>query len=109
MDHFIGIDVAKATLDVASLPDGEGWSMTNDEARTPRVGAALGGPGDLAAPCDRVAASYRAASTIHALICPSTAPLPNRWAMAPAAISVASSSRPGPRTSISERSGVPWQ
>ncbi len=31
MDHFIGIDVAKATLDIASLPDGESWSVTNDE------------------------------------------------------------------------------
>ena len=32
MDHFIGIDVAKATLDVASLPDGEVWTVTNDDA-----------------------------------------------------------------------------
>lgn len=31
MDCFIGIDVAKATLDVASLPDGETWTVTNDE------------------------------------------------------------------------------
>jgi transposase len=31
MDHFIGIDVAKATLDIASLPDGESWTVTNDE------------------------------------------------------------------------------
>ena len=31
MDHFIGIDVAKATLDVACLPDGETWTVTNDE------------------------------------------------------------------------------
>ncbi len=32
MDHFIGIDVAKATLEVASLPDGQVWTVTNDEA-----------------------------------------------------------------------------
>lgn len=31
MDHFIGIDVSKATLDVASLPDGESWTVTNDD------------------------------------------------------------------------------
>lgn len=28
---FIGIDVSKATLDIASLPDGESWSVTNDD------------------------------------------------------------------------------
>jgi transposase len=31
MDHFVGIDVAKATLDIASLPDGESWIVTNDD------------------------------------------------------------------------------
>jgi transposase len=31
MDHFVGIDVSKATLDIASLPDGENWTVTNDE------------------------------------------------------------------------------
>lgn len=31
MDHFVGIDVSKATLDLASLPDGESWTVTNDE------------------------------------------------------------------------------
>jgi len=31
MEHFIGIDVAKATLDIASLPDGESWTVSNDE------------------------------------------------------------------------------
>lgn len=31
MDHFIGIDVSKATLDIASLPDGESWTVTNDD------------------------------------------------------------------------------
>ena len=31
MEHFVGIDVAKATLDIASLPDGESWTVTNDE------------------------------------------------------------------------------
>lgn len=31
MDCYIGIDVSKATLDVASLPDGESWTVTNDE------------------------------------------------------------------------------
>jgi len=30
MDCYIGIDVSKATLDVASLPDGESWTVTND-------------------------------------------------------------------------------
>lgn len=41
MDHFIGIDVAKATLDIASLPDGESWTVTNDDVGlaelTPRL------------------------------------------------------------------------
>lgn len=31
MDRYIGIDVSKATLDVASLPDGESWTVTNDD------------------------------------------------------------------------------
>lgn len=31
MEHFIGIDVSKATLDLAALPDGESWTVTNDE------------------------------------------------------------------------------
>ena len=31
MDCYIGIDVSKATLDVASLPDGERWTVTNDD------------------------------------------------------------------------------
>jgi len=29
---FVGIDVAKATLDIATRPDGERWSVPNDEA-----------------------------------------------------------------------------
>lgn len=32
MDHFVGIDVSKATLDIAALPDGETWTVTNDDA-----------------------------------------------------------------------------
>jgi transposase len=32
MDCSIGIDVSKATLDLASLPDGESWTVTNDDA-----------------------------------------------------------------------------
>ena len=32
MDCTIGIDVSKATLDIASLPDGESWTVTNDDA-----------------------------------------------------------------------------
>ena len=32
MDCFIGIDVSKATLDIAALPDGETWTVTNDDA-----------------------------------------------------------------------------
>lgn len=31
MERFIGIDVAKATLDIATLPDGETWTVTNDD------------------------------------------------------------------------------
>ncbi len=31
MDRYIGIDVSKATLDVALLPDGESWTVTNDD------------------------------------------------------------------------------
>ncbi len=41
MDRYIGIDVSKATLDVASLPDGESWTVPNDDqgltALTPRL------------------------------------------------------------------------
>src|SRR5207245_9457706 len=29
---FVGLDVAKATLDVALRPSGEQWSVSNDEA-----------------------------------------------------------------------------
>lgn len=32
MECFVGIDVSKATLDVASLPDAETWTVTNDDA-----------------------------------------------------------------------------
>ena len=32
MDCYIGIDVSKATLDIASLPDGESWTVANDDA-----------------------------------------------------------------------------
>jgi len=31
MDCCIGIDVSKATLDIASLPTGESWTVTNDD------------------------------------------------------------------------------
>jgi len=31
MDCYIGIDVSKATLDIAALPDGESWTVTNDD------------------------------------------------------------------------------
>ena len=30
--EYVGIDVAKATLDVAVRPSGETWQVTNDEA-----------------------------------------------------------------------------
>jgi transposase len=32
MECFVGIDVSKATLDIASLPDAETWTVTNDDA-----------------------------------------------------------------------------
>ena len=32
MDCFIGIDVAKATLDIAVLPSGETWTVSKDDA-----------------------------------------------------------------------------
>jgi hypothetical protein len=32
MDCYLGIDVAKATLDIAALPSGETWAGTNDDA-----------------------------------------------------------------------------
>jgi transposase len=32
MDCYIGIDVAKATLDIAAVPSGETWAVTNDDA-----------------------------------------------------------------------------
>ncbi len=31
MECFVGIDVSKATLDIASLPDAETWTVTNDD------------------------------------------------------------------------------
>jgi len=31
MDCYIGIDVSKATLDIAALPDGQSWTVTNDD------------------------------------------------------------------------------
>jgi transposase len=31
MDCFIGIDVSKATLDIAALPDGERWTVTHED------------------------------------------------------------------------------
>lgn len=31
MDCYIGIDVSKARLDIAALPDGERWTVTNDD------------------------------------------------------------------------------
>lgn len=31
MECYVGIDVAKATLDIAVLPNGETWTVTNDE------------------------------------------------------------------------------
>jgi len=31
MEHFIGIDVSKATLDIATLPDGDSWTVPNDD------------------------------------------------------------------------------
>lgn len=31
MEHFIGIDVSKATLDIATLPDGAIWTVPNDD------------------------------------------------------------------------------
>jgi len=31
MDCYIGIDVAKATLAIATLPTGESWTVTNDD------------------------------------------------------------------------------
>ena len=31
MDCFVGIDVSKATLDIACLPDSESWTVTNDD------------------------------------------------------------------------------
>jgi transposase len=31
MDCYGGIDVSKATLDIATLPDGESWTVTNDD------------------------------------------------------------------------------
>jgi transposase len=31
MDCYIGIDVSKATLAIATLPDGESWTVTNDD------------------------------------------------------------------------------
>jgi transposase len=40
---FVGIDVAKATLDIAVRPTGESWSASNDatgmDALVPRLGA----------------------------------------------------------------------
>ncbi len=32
MECFVGIDVSKATLDIASLPDAKTWLVNNDDA-----------------------------------------------------------------------------
>jgi transposase len=39
--RFVGLDVAKAQLDVAVRPSGEGWSATNDEAGLAQLVARL--------------------------------------------------------------------
>lgn len=31
-EPFVGLDVAKAVIDVAVRPSGEGWQVTNEEA-----------------------------------------------------------------------------
>lgn len=41
MSLYIGIAVSKATLDVASLPDGETWTVTTDDAGTAALLARL--------------------------------------------------------------------
>jgi len=40
---YVGIDVAKAQLDVAVRPTGESWSLSNDEAGIAQLVARLGG------------------------------------------------------------------
>ena len=37
MERFLEIDVSKATLDVASLPEAETWTVTNDDAGLPEL------------------------------------------------------------------------
>ena len=32
MESYVGLDVAKATLEIAVLPSGETWTVTNDDA-----------------------------------------------------------------------------
>lgn len=41
MEHCIGIDVSKATLDIALLPDGERWIVTNDDPGVAELTARL--------------------------------------------------------------------
>src|SRR6185436_14995632 len=57
----------------------------------------------------RAHAAQRSTSITCAWILPSTAPSPNRRAIAAAPALVASPRRATPRASISPRSGVPWQ
>jgi transposase len=40
-ERFVGIDVGKATLDVASRPDGQHWQVSNNEAGWRELGATL--------------------------------------------------------------------
>jgi len=40
---FLGIDVSKVHLDVAFLPNGEGWAVTNDEVGIAAVAGRLKG------------------------------------------------------------------
>ena len=44
MDCFIGIDVSTARLDIASLPDRESWTVTNDDAGLAGLTARLVAP-----------------------------------------------------------------
>jgi transposase len=36
-EHFVGIDVSKNRLDVATFPDEQSWSLSNDEAQFPAL------------------------------------------------------------------------
>lgn len=51
-EHFVGIDVAKAVLDVAVRPSGETWQVANDDGGVRALVGRLGGIGPVLVVCE---------------------------------------------------------